>query len=158
VPGRGFSAAAQPSGPLPMAPWHSHLPAMAPRIDELEPVHRRTLRSVADTAALQGNRRDVDTTDTTMTDDRRSHADLFLKAAAEGRVAPPKRSRWDKGPTSMGPAGRLAVTAGIVLFGVGLSFLLPWIYWEVAVLTLLTYGAMAAMVLASLWRKADVPE
>jgi hypothetical protein len=93
-----------------------------------------------------------------MTDDRRSHADLYLKAASDGRVAPPARSRWNKGPTGMGPAGRLAATGGIVLFGVGLSFLLPWVFWEVAVLTLLTYGAMAAVVLASLWRKTDVQE
>lgn len=93
-----------------------------------------------------------------MTEGRRSHADMFLKAAAEGRVAPSTTSRWDKGPTSMGPAGRMAATGGIVLFGVGLSFLLPWGYWEVAVLTLLTYGAMAAFVLAGIWRKADVSD
>ena len=93
-----------------------------------------------------------------MTDDRRSHADLFLKAADEGRVAPPTTSRWNKGPTGMGPAGRMTATGVIVLFGVGPSFLLPWSYREVAVLTLLTYGAMAVIVLASLWRKTDVPD
>jgi len=158
VSGRELGATAQAAGPFPVGARDLHPPALAAGIDEFDPFHRATLRSGDDIAGrdrLQPNRPAVETLKT-MTDERRSHADMFLEAAEDNRAEPADRSRWHNGPTSMGGTGRLVATGLIVLVGIGLAFLMPWTYWEVGVLTLLTYGAMAGFVLAPIWRKADV--
>jgi hypothetical protein len=57
------------------------------------------------------------------------------------------RSRWKRGATTFGPAGRLAITAVVLL-------LAPWSASPIALVVLWpAYLAIAGLVLASTWRK-----
>jgi hypothetical protein len=65
-------------------------------------------------------------------------------------------SRWQGGPTTFGPVGRIIVTALIVLVGVGVTGALFAVAWPFALWFLLGWGLASGMVLRHTWQEERV--
>jgi hypothetical protein len=66
-------------------------------------------------------------------------------------------SRWQKGATTFGSAGRLGVTAMMVVLGVGVTAMLFRIAWPFALWFLSGWAMLGGVVLRHTWQAEPVP-